>query len=141
MQGGYNTKQSTMSGATLSRVMRPMPYPTPGIAGSLNKTRKKKLINKGYNMRWIKHKIKNWLFNDDDLESSTAVYVDRDANDINSENSIHFSVTNASGGQIIQVKKYDSRNDCNINSLHVVTPDEDLADALAQILTLERLSK
>lgn len=87
----------------------------------------------------LKGKIRNWLY-DDSSECVPAV-IGRDPDRINAENGINFQVINASGGRIVQVQTYDRVKDRHSTSLHIITPDEDLATSLAQILSLAQLSR
>jgi hypothetical protein len=57
------------------------------------------------------------------------------------DNPINFSVVNASGGRIVQVRHYDLKSDRHRHSLHIITPEEDLATALAHILVIDNLSR
>lgn len=89
-------------------------------------------------MSFFKRKLRNWLYSDEE-----AKYVSIDTteeNDLRGDNTLTFHVIPASGGRIIQVRKYDTRQDRNITSLHIVTPDEDLPTSLAHILALEKLN-
>ena len=89
-------------------------------------------------MNSIKTKLRSWLFGVDTI----SVNPYDDSNDaIESENQINFSIISANGGRIVQVRYYDHATDRNRNSLHVITPDEDLAEALAHIITMETLGR
>jgi hypothetical protein len=88
----------------------------------------------------IKSRLRNWLFNDD---SDVPVLSKSDPDELNfrEDQSLHFTVIPAAGGRIVQVRGYDERNDRHINKLHIITPDEELATSLAQILQIEQLSR
>jgi len=86
----------------------------------------------------FKQKLRNWLY-DDSMEASVAI--ERNDNDLREEQAINFSVIPAAGGRIVQVRTYDHRNDRNSTKLHIITPDENLAESLAQILQIEQLSR
>jgi hypothetical protein len=89
-------------------------------------------------MGFIKRKLRNWLLNDDDdrieVEDCPPTRIEHDG-------TINFSVTNASGGRIVQVRYYNEKRDTHVHNLHIITPDEDLPTALAHILALETISK
>lgn len=125
MSGGYSTAKSTSIGS-----MRPQ------IVGSnsVKKLRKKRKMK--FN---LKAKIRNWLYEDD--SECVPDVIRHDPERINSENGINFQVINASGGRIVQVQVYDRVKDRHSTSLHIITPDEDLATSLAQILALSQLSR
>lgn len=52
---------------------------------------------------------------------------------------MNFTVFNASGGYIIEYRKYDTKLDRNTNNLHIINTDEDLGERIGQIITLEIL--
>ena len=85
----------------------------------------------------IKQRIRNWLMNDSDAEECYAVE-DSNGPDLHSH-SFRLNVYGASGGTIIETTKYDRKSDENRHSLHVVTDDKDLGDALSKIITMEQL--
>lgn len=88
----------------------------------------------------IKERFRNWLFNDD---SDVPVLSRDEPGELNfrEDQALHFTVIPAAGGRIVQVRGYDERNDRHINKLHIITPDEELATSLAQILQIEQLSR
>ena len=88
----------------------------------------------------FKQRIRDWLFDESDM-SNHAISVDEDGPEVQLDNAINFSVVNAAGGRIVQVRYYDQKSDRHKNSLHVITPDEDLSTALAHILAIETISR
>jgi hypothetical protein len=149
MSNGYGSKQSTLSGAQVIR--RPGPRnprysnkiskkPSPGLwvmdESDYISNKESKIMN------FIKSKLRNWLFNDDSKVAVNEADRNDDSLDIrHRSDEIRFSVVSASGGKIVQVTYYDERKDNNVNKLHIITPDEDLAVSLAQILQIEQLSR
>ena len=85
----------------------------------------------------IKQRIRNWLMNDSQPDECYAPE-DSDGPDLHSQG-FRLSVYGASGGTIIETTKYDRKSDENRHSLHVVTDDKDLGDALSKIITMEQL--
>ena len=85
----------------------------------------------------IKQRIRQWLMNDDQPDEC---YVVEDSNgpDLHSQG-FRLNIYGASGGTIIETTKYDRKSDENRHSLHVVTDDKDLGDALSKIITMEQL--
>lgn len=124
MSGGYSTAKSTRIGSMSGQAI---PYPT---------SRKKRKMK--FN---LKAKIRNWLADVDNDECVPQDIIRHDPDRINAENGINFQVINASGGRIVQVQVYDRVKDRHSTSLHIITPDEDLATSLAQILALAQLSR
>ena len=85
----------------------------------------------------IKHRIRNWLMNDDDTPDPYSIE-DENGPDLNSQ-SFRLNIYGASGGTIIETTKYDRKSDENRHSLHIVTEDKDLGQELAKIITMEQL--
>jgi hypothetical protein len=108
-----------------------IPYATVTSASQAKQRRRKTKMS-------FKQKLREWLYDD---SNEVPMAIDRDENDLREENAIHFSVIPAAGGRIVQVRTYDHRTDRNSNKLHIITPDENLAESLAQILQLEQLSR
>ena len=126
MSGGFSTKRNMAIGRGVG-----IPYATVTSASEAKQRRRKTKMS-------FKQKLREWLYDD----SNEAIpMVDRDENDLREEQAIHFSVIPAAGGRIVQVRVYDHRTDRNSNKLHIITPEENLAESLAQILQIEQLSR
>ena len=98
-------------------------------------------IRKASKMRIsFRQRIRAWLFEENN-ENDSIVLVDHDQEQLSTDDGINFNVINAAGGRIVQVRYYDKRADRHKHSLHIITPEENLAEALAHILTLETLGK
>jgi hypothetical protein len=89
----------------------------------------------------LKARLRNWLLRDEESECVPADVIVHGPERINHENSINFQVIQAAGGRIVQVQTYDRHKDRHMTSLHIITPEEDLAESLAHILTLSQLSR
>lgn len=90
----------------------------------------------------LKRKIREWLYDDGmDDECKVAEDSSSDTLEIDHDNAIHFAVLPANGGRIVQIRYYDRVKDRNMTKLHVITPDESLAEALAHILQIEVISR
>lgn len=124
MSGGFSTKRNMANG-------RVMPYATVTSMAEANQKRRKTKMS-------FKQKLREWLYDDSNESIPT---IERDENDLREEQAIHFSIIPAAGGRIVQVRVYDHRTDRNSNKLHIITPDENLAESLAQILQIEQLSR
>lgn len=138
MSGGYASKKSMANGRFGARTqpsLQPM-----ATTRRLERYNDEKIsLGKKKRMNWFKEKLRNWLYSEE--HDHSYVTIGQDDTDIDSERSINFKVIPASGGNIVRVSSYDSRNDINRVTLHIVTPDEDMAKSLSEILALERLSK
>lgn len=127
MSGGYSTKRNMANGRGVG-----IPYATVTSMADVNQKRRKTKMT-------FKQKLREWLY--DDSNEKIPMAIDRDENDLREEQAIHFSVIPAAGGRIVQVRVYDHRTDRNSNKLHIITPEENLAESLAQILQIEQLSR
>lgn len=123
MSGGYSSKKNMANG-------RGIPYATVTMAEPNQKRRKIKMS--------FKQKLREWLYDD---SNEPPPRIERDENDLREEQAINFSVIPAAGGRIVQVRVYDHRKDHNVTKLHIITPEENLAESLAQILQIEQLSR
>ena len=88
----------------------------------------------------FRQRFRAWLF-EENPSPDQVIGSDEDGPAIEMDNSINFSVVNASGGRIVQVRHYDQKSDRHRHSLHIITPEEDLATALAHILVIDNLSR
>ena len=125
MSGGYSSKKNMANG-------RGIPYATVTSSTDVNQKRRKIKMS-------FKQKLREWLY--DDSNEKIPMAIDRDENDLREEQAINFSIIPAAGGRIVQVRVYDHRKDHNVTKLHIITPEENLADSLAQILQIEQLSR
>jgi hypothetical protein len=139
MSGGYASKKNMANGRFSAR-MRPVLQPKPMTRRLDRYDDENIILGKKKHMSWFKEKLRNWLFADENETANSVRYVNEDA-DIDLDDSINFKVIPAAGGTIIRVSSYDNRKDISRVSLHIVTPDEDMAKSLSEILALERLSK
>jgi len=55
---------------------------------------------------------------------------------IESDRTMNFSVTRASGGWVIEQRVYERKTDRNVSRLHIITEDQDLGQELGKILML-----
>jgi hypothetical protein len=54
---------------------------------------------------------------------------------------INFKVQQVSGGTVIETRYYDPKKDDHRIKLHIVTPEENLAESIGKIVTMELLQK
>jgi CRISPR/Cas system CSM-associated protein Csm4 (group 5 of RAMP superfamily) len=55
------------------------------------------------------------------------------------DKAIHFTVYNANGGRVVEIRRYDKRTDRNQQGLYVITSDKDFGHEIDKIITLEAL--
>ena len=126
MSGGFSTKRNMAIGRGVG-----IPYATVTSVSEAKQRRRKTKMS-------FKQKLREWLYDD---SNEPPPHIERDENDLREEQAINFSVIPAAGGRIVQVRVYDHRKDHNVTKLHIITPEENLADSLAQILQIEQLSR
>ena len=133
------TKQVSTGGAGLNKLRKPRAL---GSTASAVISLEKRLKERKKTHMTIRQRIRNWLYADQN-DDAEAVIREDDDDEIRFEHDqvIHFAVIPAAGGRIVQLRYYDRQKDRHYNKLHLVTPDEDLAVALAQILQIETLSR
>jgi len=54
---------------------------------------------------------------------------------------VAFTLYNANGGHVVELRHYDEKSDRMKNSLHVVPHDKDLGESLNHIITYEALKR
>lgn len=97
---------------------------------SIRKAKKVKLT--------FKQRIRNWLMREDIEEDVPHQLVEADR--LSSEG-MRMQIYKASGGYVVETRSYDSHKDRNFNSMHVITEDQDLGDALGKIVMMEALKR
>lgn len=84
----------------------------------------------------LKQRIREWLY---DEEDSMLVSNDEQNIHLTRSNSIRFEIHQASGGRVIQTRRYDERKDQNFENLYIITPDQDFGHEIDKIITMEAL--
>ena len=88
-------------------------------------------------MVWLRNKIRNFIYPQDDVECNAVIKADHDK--IEESNTLRFTVTPARGGVIVQVRKYDRKNDDNLYVTHVIHDDDNVSESIAHIVSMELL--
>ena len=70
-----------------------------------------------------------------------SLAVDDSNNGVDLHDPINFRVQAVSGGTVIETRWYDHKKDNNITKLHIVTSEENLAESIGKIVTMELLQK
>ena len=104
---------------------------------------------------WLRQQLINLLVNTDNnvkqrpariSRGSLSVVLDDDIcdssnNSIDLPDPITFKVQTVSGGTVVESRWYDYKKDEQRIKLHIVTPEENLADSIGKIVTMELLQK
>jgi hypothetical protein len=86
----------------------------------------------------LKQRIRDWL-NTDDSDISEKLSSSRDDSGFATDESIRFDITSARGGIIVNVRNYDPKTDRNQYTVHVIHDDQNVAESIAHIVSLEML--
>ena len=87
----------------------------------------------------LKQRFRNWLMNDrDEMEQDIPQVIESDR--LSSEG-MRLQIYRASGGYVVETKAYDHHKDRNFCTMHVITEDQDLGDALGKIVMMEALKR
>ena len=54
-----------------------------------------------------------------------------------SSDGMNFTLHSATGGYILEYRRYDKKTDRQDNKLHIINHDEDLGEKIGEIITLE----
>ena len=70
-----------------------------------------------------------------------VVSIDDIESGIDLNNPITFRVQAVQGGTLVETRWYDAKKDENERKLHIVTGEENLAEAIGKIVTMELLKR
>lgn len=87
----------------------------------------------------FKQRIRNWLNSDRDEADVPQIALDESPR-LDSDG-MRLQVYKASGGYVVETRSYDRQKDRNFNTMHIVTDDQDLGDALGKIVMMEALKR
>lgn len=88
---------------------------------------------------WLRKKLKNFLYPDDESELVPSRLSVTSNDDIQEDNTLRFTVTPARGGIIVSVRNYNRKRDTSENTVHVIHDDEDVAKHVSEIVSLSLL--
>jgi len=87
----------------------------------------------------LKQRIRNWLNNDDDDYNEVVRSDDEQTIHLSRASSVRFEIHQATGGRVVQTRRYDERKDQNFENLYIITPDQDFGREIDKIITMEAL--
>jgi hypothetical protein len=85
----------------------------------------------------FKQRIRNWLNSDSDMPEDVP-HLSVEGNRLDSEG-MRLQIYKASGGYVVETRRYDNNKDRHFNSMHVITEEQDLGEALGKIVMMEAL--
>jgi hypothetical protein len=109
-------------------------YATAKMSSGQNISRLEKRLMK----RTLKQKFKDWIF-DDRAVPAKDICIDEHGVQLSRERSIKFEIHHASGGRVIQTRRYDAQKDRHFENLYIVTSDQDFGHEIDKIITMESL--
>jgi len=101
-------------------------------------------------IRWVWARLVSWgwdysyeLTNPRDrFERDRLIEIsDDEESGIDLPDPIRFKVQQVSGGTIVETRWYDPKKDESRVKLHIITSDQDLAESIGKIVTMELLQK
>ena len=123
MSGGYAV-------ASIQKVPRPR--------GLTNIKRARNRVEEKPMKLTLKQRLRNWIMNDDVDTDELLSVPDIEPAHFDSDG-MRLQVYRASGGYVVETRSYDRRSDRNNNTMHVITDDQDLGQALGKIVMMEAL--
>lgn len=87
--------------------------------------------------RTLRQRIRDWLNNDDRDDNIEIVRTDDVS--FSRDNSLRFEIHQASGGRVVQTRRYDEKKDRHFENLYIITNDQDFGREIDKIITMEAL--
>lgn len=88
--------------------------------------------------RTLKQRFRAWLF-DEEVSADSYIAVDEESIQLSGDKSIRFEIHMASGGRVVQTRRYDSHKDRHIENLYIITSDMEFGNEIDKIITMEAL--
>lgn len=85
--------------------------------------------------RWLR----NWINHEENLVAAEQPTRLVESTDIDSNQPMRITIHRAAGGMVIETRTYDRIKDRSNQNLHIVTHEQDLAEGLSKIITMESL--
>lgn len=92
-------------------------------------------------MRWLKRKLRSWIFEEDVVEQTKSSRLISSRDREIDHHGMNFTIMSAVGGHIMQYSQYDEKNDRHDRRLHIINSEQDLGQSIAHIITYEMLRK
>lgn len=85
----------------------------------------------------IKRWVRRWIFDDDNANTTMAISSSTSIRDSEFDTPIRFTVTPARGGVVVCCRNYDRQKDRSFEVIHVIHDDEDIAQKIGHIVSME----
>ena len=86
---------------------------------------------------WLKIRIRGWLINDYDSQVQSSPLASSDSSRIASAELFNVSIYPASGGTVLEIRRWDAKKDENMYNLHIIPEGDDFSKRCADIISLE----
>lgn len=96
-------------------------------------------------MNWLKRKVIKWVREDlDNANKGSSIGMVRASRDVEagmceSESILNFRVFPAVGGQVVEFRRYDRKNDRSDTTTYIIRKEDDFGEKISKIANLEML--
>lgn len=93
--------------------------------------------------RWFGYKLNRYMNQPEDeprqakIRAASTATIDRGIGD--HRQTMNLQIHTATGGYILEFSRYDRKRDEHDRKLHIITDNDNLGEAIAQIITVEML--
>jgi hypothetical protein len=101
--------------------------------------------------KWLANRVKQAQEDQSDLKEDAGFALNsakisrpvrlRDNDSSLNSRGTSFTLYNANGGTVVELRDYDPMNDRHLNVLYVIPSDQDLGEQLGHIVTMEALKR
>ena len=84
--------------------------------------------------RWLR----NWINHEENLVAAEPTRL-VESTELDSNQPMRITIHRAAGGMVVETRTYDRVKDRNNQNLHIVTHEQNLAESLSKIVTMESL--
>lgn len=86
-------------------------------------------------MKWLKRRVKDWLFSDNYGEAK-AISI-RDSDTVETDPILNFRIFSAQNGKILEFRRYDSKTDRNHTTTYIIDRETDIGEYVSKCVSLE----
>jgi len=97
------------------------------------------LLEKRLMKKTLKQRFKDWLFEENDDSNANCIQIDEDRIELSRDRSLKFEIHSASGGRVVQTRRYDVQKDRHFENLYIITNDQEFGREIDKIITMEFL--
>jgi hypothetical protein len=89
--------------------------------------------------RWFEKKCRESWENPRNVKAVESGVYPSTHSGVEGESDLHFRIYSATGGHVMEFRKYDRRTDQTQTQLYVIAKEEDIGERVARIVNLEML--